>query len=58
MREMVDWSREMGKPLAVGLVTLALSLAALGWVTVHLAWRAWVTHAWRKRRARRRKAPA
>ena len=52
-REMLDWSLTMGKPLLVGLVTLALSLAALGWLTVHLAWRAWVVHAWRKRRERR-----
>lgn len=54
MREMVDWSLAMGKPLLVGLVTLALSLAALGWAAVHVLWRAWVIHAWRKRAAQRR----
>lgn len=53
MSEMVDWSLRMGKPLLVGLVTLAMSLALLGWLTVQIAWRAWVMHAWRKRRARR-----
>jgi uncharacterized protein (DUF2062 family) len=53
---MVAWAGEMGKPLIIGLVTLAVSLAALGWIAVQLAWRAWVIHAWRKRAARRRGA--
>ena len=53
---MVDWAGKMGKPLVIGLVTLALGLAGLGWIAVQLAWRAWVVHAWRQRKARRRAA--
>lgn len=52
--DMVAWAGEMGKPLIVGLITLALGLAVLGWIAVQLAWRAWVIHAWRKRAQRRR----
>jgi hypothetical protein len=51
--DMVNWAGAMGKPLLVGLVLLAVGLAALGWVAVQLAWRAWVIHEWRKRAARR-----
>ena len=44
------WSMTMGTPLAVGLVALALSLAALGYACVQIGWRAHVIYAWRKRR--------
>lgn len=44
----------LGKPLAVGLLALACTLAALGYAVVQLAWRAWVVHAWRARSKRRR----
>jgi hypothetical protein len=53
-RALVDWSLALGKPLAVGLVALALSLAALGWIAVQVAWRAWVVVQWRRRKLRRR----
>ena len=43
----------LGKPLAVGLIALACTLAALGYVAVQLAWRAWVIAAWRARARRR-----
>jgi uncharacterized protein (DUF2062 family) len=46
----------LGKPLAVGLVALACTLALLGYVTVRLAWRGWVVAAWRARARRRRQA--
>ncbi len=52
-RGMFEWMSALGKPLAIGLVALACTLAALGWLTVQLAWRAHVIHAWRRRRARR-----
>jgi uncharacterized protein (DUF2062 family) len=52
---LVHWSIALGKPLAVGLVALALTLAALGYAAVQLGWRAYVVLAWR-RRARRRGA--
>jgi len=47
------WAFSLGKPLAVGLVALALTLAAAGYFTVHLVWRAHVLCAWRARRQRR-----
>ena len=53
-RALVDWSAALGKPLIVGLVTLAASLAALGWIAVQVAWRAWVVVQWRRRKLRRR----
>jgi uncharacterized protein len=48
-----DWASALGKPLLVGLVTLALSLAGLGWLFVQVAWRAWIIISWRRRRLRR-----
>lgn len=54
-----DWTLSLGKPLALGLPALGLTLAVLGYFAVQLAWRASVTRAWRaRRRARRAKAPA
>lgn len=44
------WVLSMGAPLAVGLVALALILAALGYACVQIGWRAYVIRAWRKRR--------
>jgi hypothetical protein len=44
------WILSMGTPLAVGLVALALGLAALGYACVQIGWRAYVIRAWRKRR--------
>lgn len=46
----LGWALSLGTPLAVGLLALALILAALGYVCVQLGWRAYVTRAWRKRR--------
>lgn len=46
----LTWIMSMGMPLAVGLPTLALMLAALGYACVQVAWRAYVIRAWRKRR--------
>ncbi|MGH8722522.1 MAG: DUF2062 domain-containing protein, partial [Burkholderiales bacterium] len=53
MVRLADWTLALGKPLALGLVALAATLAALGYVAVQLAWRAYVVLAWRARRARR-----
>ena len=47
------WMAELGKPLALGIVLLAVTLATLGYVTVRVAWRWHVVSSWR-RRARRR----
>ena len=53
MRGLLDWTLALGKPLAVGLVALALTLAALGYVAVQVGWRAYTVLAWRARRRRR-----
>jgi len=53
-RGLFDWMLALGKPLAVGLVALALTLATLGWLTVQVVWRVYVTVAWRARRHRAR----
>ena len=47
------WLLALGKPLAVGLVALALTLSALGWLIVQAGWRAYVILAWRRRKALR-----
>ncbi|MDH4173477.1 MAG: DUF2062 domain-containing protein [Betaproteobacteria bacterium] len=50
---LADWTLALGKPLAVGLVALGLTLALLGYLLVQLGWRAYVVLAWRARRAKR-----
>jgi uncharacterized protein (DUF2062 family) len=52
-RAILDWALSRGKPLAVGLIALAVGLALAGYVSVQLAWRAYVILAWRRRKARR-----
>ena len=47
------WGLSLGKPLFVGLIALALTLAALGWIAVRLCWRLQVTLSWRRRADRR-----
>lgn len=49
----LGWALSLGTPLGVGLVVLALTLAALGYAGVRIAWRAHVVRAWRKRRQSR-----
>ena len=56
MQALGDWMLGLGKPLALGLPALAITLAVLGYFIVDLAWRAWVVSAWRAR-ARRRAGP-
>jgi len=46
----LGWVLSMGMPLAVGLVALALILAALGYACVQAGWRVHVMRAWRRRR--------
>ncbi len=46
---LLAWMEQMGKPLAVGLVLLATTLAAAGWTVVRLAWRCHAAWAWRRR---------
>jgi hypothetical protein len=49
------WILSMGTPLAVGLLALALILAALGYACVQIGWRAYVIRAWRRRQQLRSK---
>ncbi len=53
LRALAEWTLALGKPLAVGLPALALTLALAGYFAVQLAWRAYVIHAWRSRQKRR-----
>jgi uncharacterized protein len=39
----------LGKPLALGLLALALTLAVVGYAAVDLAWRYYIVRAWRRR---------
>ena len=52
---MFEWMVSLGKPLAVGLPLLAISLAIIGYFVVRVMWRVFVILAWRKRIARHRK---
>jgi len=53
MHASVDWMLSLGKPLAVGLIALALTLAALGYVAARVGWRVYVVLQWRARCKRR-----
>lgn len=46
---LLQWMASLGKPLAVGLVLLAFTLAGAGWTAVRVGWRCHVVHAWRRR---------
>ena len=48
------WLMSLGKPLGVGLVALALTLAVLGYVAVRICWRLYAVAAWRRRQRRRK----
>jgi uncharacterized protein (DUF2062 family) len=54
LRARWEWIFALGRPLAVGLAALALTLAAAGYAATELAWRAYVVMAWRARARRRR----
>ena len=40
----------LGKPLALGLLALALTFAAVGYAVAKFAWRIYVVRAWRRRK--------
>jgi uncharacterized protein (DUF2062 family) len=46
---MFHWMLSLGPPLAIGLVALAVTLAAVGFAAVQISWRIYVTLAWRAR---------
>lgn len=51
----VDWIISLGKPFAVGLPLLAISLAVTGYFVVRVLWYAMVVREWRRRATRRGK---
>lgn len=53
LRAMVDWTLALGPPLLVGLLALACTLSAAGYLLVKIGWRIHVSLAWRARRQRR-----
>jgi hypothetical protein len=53
---MMEWAISLGKPLAVGLVALALTLAVAGYFAARVGWRLYVIAAWRARAERRRRS--
>jgi len=57
LQALASWALALGKPLAVGLVALALTLAALGYAAVQVGWRVYVSLAWRRRASSRRTTP-
>ena len=50
---LMQWTLSLGPALGVGLAALALTLAAVGYFAVQVAWRIHVTLAWRARAKRR-----
>ena len=53
-----QWAMSLGKPLGVGLIALAVTLAVVGYFVTELLWRYYVVSAWRRRTAKRqRKRP-
>jgi uncharacterized protein len=53
MHALAHWCLALGKPLAVGLAALALTLAAVGYFAVLMGWRAYVALAWGRRKKNR-----
>jgi uncharacterized protein (DUF2062 family) len=51
---LAHWMLSLGTPLAIGLLALALTLAAAGYAAVQVGWRVYVRVAWRRRREKRR----
>ena len=51
----MHWSEvvALGKPLGLGLLALALTLATAGYAVAALAWRIYLVSAWRRRSKKR-----
>ena len=50
---LLSWLATMGKPFLLGLLVLAILLAAAGYIFVIVGWRLYVVLAWRRRAAAR-----
>jgi uncharacterized protein (DUF2062 family) len=53
-RVLLEWTTALGSPLLVGVPALALLLAGVGYVVVHVGWGLYLRHVWRQRARRRR----
>ena len=53
MESLLPWMLDLGKPMAVGLIVLAMLLAALGYFCVRWLYRIWLVRTWRARSVRR-----
>ncbi len=53
MQDLMHWMADLGKPLFVGLILLAVLFAAAGYVAVRALWRLHLVRAWRTRTLRR-----
>ena len=49
---MQQWMLGVGKPLGIGLVLLAITLAVAGYFLTKAVWRVWLIRAWRRRQVR------
>ena len=47
-----EWLYSLGKPLAVGLPTLAITLAVVGYFVTEIGWRIHIRSAWKRRKRR------
>jgi uncharacterized protein (DUF2062 family) len=52
LNRMLFWIHQASGPIAIGIVTLALAVAAIGYALSALGWRLWVGHKWRRRTVR------
>lgn len=50
LQSLGQWMLKQGPPLAVGLVALGLTLAALGYFAVQMGWRWQVMYSWNRRK--------
>lgn len=50
---MLGWLLNVGKPILIGLPSLALILAATGYITCKLLWRHFLIRSWHRRRSAR-----
>lgn len=50
---LIEWTAQLGRPLAIGLVLLAGLLACIGYFATRFAWRLYLVRAWRQRAAHR-----
>ena len=55
---MIDWALGLGRPLVLGVVVLAVLLAAAGYLLVRGGWRLYLIRAWRARRKKRKAGAA